>query len=131
MHGFKVVHLEVANTLETDSFLNALRHFISRHGPIRQLRSDQGTNFVGARRELAEALTKMDHGKIKSELLEQNQCDWFSFKMNVLSASHMGGVWERQIIKQCTDRTAKPLRPLLHRHHIFRLTLFEFEDLST
>ena len=38
----------------------------------------------------------MDQNKIKAKLLE-NQCDWFSFKMNVPAASHMGGVWERQI----------------------------------
>ena len=33
---------------------------------------------------------------IRKELLHNN-CDWFEFKMNVPSASHMGGVWERQI----------------------------------
>ena len=90
------IHLETANSLETDSFINALRRFISRRGPIRQLRSDQGTNFVGARKELTQALAEMDHGKIKAKLLEE-QCDWFPFKMNVPAASHMGGVWERQI----------------------------------
>lgn len=92
----RAIHLETANSLETDSFINALRRFISRRGPIRQLRSDQGTNFVGARGELLQALEEMDQDKIKSEL-QKNQCDWFSFKMNVPSASHMGGVWERQI----------------------------------
>lgn len=92
----RAIHLEIANSLETDSFINALRRFISRRGPIRQLRSDQGTNFVGARRELKEALAEMDQQKIKTKLLEE-QCDWFSFKMNVPAASHMGGVWERQI----------------------------------
>ncbi|XP_022790963.1 uncharacterized protein LOC111330386 [Stylophora pistillata] len=49
----RVVHIETAHSLETDSFINALRRFISRRGPIRQLRSDQGTHFVGARTELA------------------------------------------------------------------------------
>lgn len=92
----RAIHLEVANSLDTDSFLNAFRRFTSRHGPVRQLRSHQGTNFVGARRELAEALAEMDHEKTKSRLLEE-QCDWITFKMNVPSASHMGGVWERQI----------------------------------
>ena len=38
----------------------------------------------------------MDHETIRSELLKEN-CDWFVFKMNVPSASHFGGVWERQI----------------------------------
>ena len=92
----RAIHLEVSYNLETDSFINALHHFIFRRGPIRQLRSDQGTNFVGAKRELKEALAELDHHKIGENLLKEN-CDWFHFKMNVPSASHMGGVWERQI----------------------------------
>ena len=62
----RAVHIENANSLETDSFINALRRFISRRGPIRQLRSDQGTNFVGARTELAQALAEMDQEKIRT-----------------------------------------------------------------
>ena len=92
----RAVHLEVADTLETDSFINALRRFVCRRGPIRKLRSDQGTNFVCARTELKTALQELDHGKIRSEL-QRHDCDWFTFNMNVSSASHMGGVWERQI----------------------------------
>ena len=63
---------------------------------MRQLRSDQGTNFVGARRELREALEEMNEDKVREELLK-SKCDWISFKMNMPAASHMGGVWERQI----------------------------------
>ena len=37
--------------MTTDSFLNALRRFIGRRGHPRLLRSDNGKNFVGARRE--------------------------------------------------------------------------------
>lgn len=92
----RAVHLEVANSLSTDSFLNAYRRFIGRRGPVRQLRSDQGTNFVGARNELQQALSTLDHNKIRQELVKTN-CDWIDFKMNVPEASHMGGVWERQI----------------------------------
>ena len=43
----RAIHLETANSLKTDSFINALRRFISHRGPVRQLRTDQGTNFVG------------------------------------------------------------------------------------
>lgn len=38
----------------------------------------------------------MNQDKIKKKLLEE-QCDWFTFKMNIPAASHMGGIWERQI----------------------------------
>ena len=92
----RAVHVEVADTLETDSFICALRRFICRRGPIRQLRSDQGTNFVGAKKELKNALQELDNNKIIKEL-HQHECDWFTFRMNVPSASHMGGIWERQI----------------------------------
>ena len=55
---------------------------------------------MGASKELKEALSELDHTKISTELLQHN-CDWFSFKMNVPSASHMGSVWERQIRGVC------------------------------
>ena len=45
------IHIEVAHSLDTNSFLQALQRFISRRGPIGELRSDQGTNFVGAQNE--------------------------------------------------------------------------------
>ena len=92
----RAIHLEIATSLTTDSFLNAYRRFVCRRGPIQQLRSDQGTNFVGAKNEMQAALNEMNHEKIQRELLKDN-CDWFAWKMNAPHASHMGGVWERQI----------------------------------
>ena len=92
----RAVHIETANSLETDSFINALRRFLSIRGPMRQLRCDQGTNFIGASRELQTEMNQMNHTRVKEFLLKE-QCDYFEFKMNPPSASHMGGVWERQI----------------------------------
>ena len=92
----RAIHLETANAMTTDSFINALRRFLAIRGPIRQLRSDCGTNFVGARKELKEALNQMDQTQVRDFLLKE-KCDFFEFKMNPPSASHMGGVWERQI----------------------------------
>ena len=88
----RAVHLETSNSMDTDSFINALRRFVAVRGPIRQLRSDMGTNFVGAKTELG----ALNHKQIKDHLLKYN-CDYFEFNMNVPSASHMGSVWERQI----------------------------------
>lgn len=91
----RAVHLEVSDTLSTSSFLNALRRFISLRGPIKVLRSDQGTNFVGADNELKAALNEIDNIEVRDFLL-QNDCV-FEFKLNPPGASHMGGVWERLI----------------------------------
>ena len=79
--------------MDTDSYINALRRFISIRGPIRILRSDRGTNFIGGMRELKESINKVNDQKVKEFLLE-NSCDHV---LNVPSASHHGGVWERMI----------------------------------
>ncbi|XP_076740274.1 uncharacterized protein LOC143418645 [Maylandia zebra] len=85
----RAVHIELLDDMSTDAFLNSLRSFIALRGNVRQLQSDQGTNFVGARREFLEAVKEMDQ-----ESLKQLGCE---FVMNPPSASHMGGAWERQI----------------------------------
>ena len=92
----RAVHIETANSLSTDSFINCLRRMMAIRGPIRQLRCDQGTNFVGAKLEFQREYEKMDQAKV-AQFLQGKGCDFIEFKMNVPSASHMGGVWERQI----------------------------------
>ena len=91
----RAVHIEVADSLTTDSFICSLRRLVCLRGPIRLLRSDQGTNFVGAKSQLKDAAQEMDVDRIR-EFLLQKGCD-IEFQMNVPSASHMGGIWERQI----------------------------------
>ena len=92
----RAVHLETLNSMETDAFINALRRFINRRGKVRELRCDQGTNFVGGRNELNAALREVNTDSVKNFLVTQD-CDLIEFKMNVPSASHMGGIWERLI----------------------------------
>ncbi|GAA6104108.1 uncharacterized protein LOC101885868, partial [Tachysurus ichikawai] len=79
--------------LSTDTFINALRCFISLRGAVRPLRCDCGTNFMGANNELREALKECDV-KVLERFLVENQCE---FVFNPPSASHVSGVWERQI----------------------------------
>lgn len=85
----RAIHIEMIDDMTTDSFINALRAFIAIRGNVRLLRCDQGTNFVGARREFAELMKGMDEERVKALGCE--------FLMNPPAASHMGGVWERQI----------------------------------
>jgi len=70
--GGRAVHIEVADSLEAESFINTLRRFVSRRGPVREIRRDRGTNFIGAETELKRAIEKMDDRKIKAELLKDN-----------------------------------------------------------
>ncbi|XP_071488837.1 uncharacterized protein [Diadema antillarum] len=87
------VHIEMLDDMSTDSFINALRCFIALRGAVRQVRCDQGTNFVGARNEFQAALKELDNKKIETYLADR-QCE---FVFNVPQSSHAGGVWERQI----------------------------------
>ena len=41
----RAVHIEVVNSLDTDSFLNAVRRFINLRGCPTTVYSDNGTNF--------------------------------------------------------------------------------------
>ena len=89
----RAIHIEVAHSLDTSSFVHALSRFISRRGQPRLIVSDNGTNFVGAERELREAIEKWNQKYIQ-EFLHQRQVEW---RFNPPAASHMGGIWERQI----------------------------------
>ncbi|XP_014674056.1 PREDICTED: uncharacterized protein LOC106814273 [Priapulus caudatus] len=92
----RAVHIEIVNSLSTYAFIQAFRRFTALRGQVRQLRCDRGTNIVGADSEFKKAWSEMDHEKVKDTLLKEG-CDYVKFVFNVPSASHMGGVWERQI----------------------------------
>ena len=89
----RAIHLEVAVSLDTDACINAIRRFVSRRGQVAHLRSENGTNFVGAERELKQALAAMNQDKING-VLTQAGIQW---SFNPPAASHHGGVWERMI----------------------------------
>ena len=60
---------------------------------MKELRSDNGTNFVGADREITEAIEHIGNKRVRSELL-QHGCKWV---FHPPGASHMSGVWERLV----------------------------------
>ena len=49
----RAIHIETLESMDTSSFICALRRFFALRGPALLLRCDQGSNFVGARNELA------------------------------------------------------------------------------
>ncbi|XP_072304495.1 uncharacterized protein [Eucyclogobius newberryi] len=88
----RAVHIEVVESLDTSSFINALRRFIAVRGPVKHIRSDRGTNFVGASKEL-KIPSNIDGTTLKTFLTNQ-ECCW---TFNPSHASHFGGSWERMI----------------------------------
>ncbi|XP_013384334.1 uncharacterized protein LOC106154518 [Lingula anatina] len=89
----RAVHIEIAHSLSTDSFIQAFCRFVSRRGAPRKIYSDNGTNFKGAEQEIKKAMQQWDCVKIENKL-RQNDIQWY---FNAPSASHTGGVWERMI----------------------------------
>ena len=89
----RAVHIEVAASLSTDSYINALRRFIARRGQVTKMRSDNGTNFVGVEHELARAINEWNLSHIQDAMLQRN-IDW---EFNPPAGSHYVGVWERII----------------------------------
>ena len=97
----RAVHIEVAHSLDTDSFLLALRPFIARRGQVQELRSDNGTNFTSGERESIQA---WNNEKIHEEMLQRN----IKWTFNPPYGSHHGGFWER-----CIRSIRRILRALL------------------
>ena len=49
----RAVHIEIADSMDTSSCINTLRRFLARRGHVKEIISDNGTNFVGANHQLS------------------------------------------------------------------------------
>ena len=82
----RAVHFEIAGDLSTDKFILASTRFITRRGKPKIMMSDNGTNFVGANKELQTSLQKLHQSKIVFCLTDYN-IEW---KFNPPIAPWMG-----------------------------------------
>lgn len=93
----KAVHIELVGDLTTNSFLAALRRFWSRRGIGNVIYSDNGTNFVGANRqlkELRELFTSETHKKMICQSAAEVGVEW---KFIPPRSPHFGGLWEAAV----------------------------------
>lgn len=88
----RAVHLEVVGSLSTEACKMAIRRFIARRGSPLEIYSDQGTNFVGASRELKEEITSINRDMAGT--FTNGDTQW---RFNPPATPHMGGVWERLV----------------------------------
>ena len=66
------IHLDVLSDMTTDSFINALRRFLARRGPVRNFYTDNGSNFMEAERVLPEEIKTWNQGEIQEYLRQHN-----------------------------------------------------------
>ena len=89
----RAVHIEVVDSLSSSAFINAFRRFIAIPGDVKEVRSDQGTNFIGATDDLGMDVVRVGADPLKTFLHDKG----ISWVFNPPHSSHMGGVWERMI----------------------------------
>lgn len=91
----KAIHLELAADMSTAEFIMSFENFIARRGTPVVLYSDNGTNFIGAGKEINTLFNQMvsQNNPFTRLLASKN----IQFKNMPPRASHMAGIWERQV----------------------------------
>lgn len=91
----KAVHCELVSSLTTEAFIAALKRMMARRGKIQNLYSDNGTNFVGANKELRrlQQQHKADYAKIV-EIFAPDGLNWHFIPPN---SPHFGGLWKAAV----------------------------------
>lgn len=80
--------MEIVEDMTSDSFMACLKRFIARRGRCAEIHSDNGTNFVGAQRELAAIIKKGGPDMAKEGI------EW---RFNSPSGPHFCGLWEAAV----------------------------------
>ncbi|XP_050294296.1 uncharacterized protein LOC126734641 [Anthonomus grandis grandis] len=89
----KAIHLELATELTTQSFISAFLRFVSRRGLCKNLHSDNGSNFVGAKNEFDKINTILRDERFQNALRD-NKIQWSFIPSH---SPHFGGLWEASV----------------------------------
>ncbi|CAF4927804.1 unnamed protein product [Pieris macdunnoughi] len=87
----KAIHLEVVSDLTADSFIAAFKRFLARRGHVSDIWSDNGTNFVGASKELRQIVDNASVATDVREWLGNQIVTWHFIPPH---APNFGGLWE-------------------------------------
>ena len=89
----RAVHVEIIPSMDASSCVMGVERFVSRRGTPAIIWSDNGTDFVGAEKELHENIEKWKTINIVVGLSHKV----IKWKVNPPSAPHQGGIWERLV----------------------------------
>lgn len=114
----RALHLEVVTSLSSDAAIMSLRRLIARRGTPLTIYSDNGTNFVGANREL----TALYDGAVENFATSR----MISWRFIPPASPFMGGAWERMVrsVKTALRATLKDRAP---REEVLTTLLLEAE----
>ncbi|XP_043064469.1 uncharacterized protein LOC122320341 [Drosophila ficusphila] len=90
----KAMHLELVQDLSTQAFLGALKRFILTRGKPVRIWSNNATNFVGAKNELAELknlFISSPHIRAIEDFCLEDSIEWPFIPPR---SPHFGGLWE-------------------------------------
>ncbi|XP_071580995.1 uncharacterized protein [Temnothorax nylanderi] len=93
----KAVHIELVSDLTSESFLSALRRFMSQRGKPACMYSDNGTTFVGAHKQIKEFYDLINDSQVRSDInqfVREQETSWSFIPPN---APHFGGLWEAAV----------------------------------
>ncbi|XP_045497496.1 uncharacterized protein LOC123695635 [Colias croceus] len=115
----RAIHLEAVTDLTAQAFIAAFRRFVARRGHCENLWSDNGTNFVGAAKELRELFDK-GQANITSEVAAILANDGTTWHFIPPRMPNYGGLWEAGV--QSTKR---------HLIRVNKDTKLTYEEMST
>ena len=117
----RAVHLELVSDQTTAAFKAALQRFISRRNCPSHLYSDNGSNFLGAKNNLAKLYKFLHQQRHNSDIQQflsaHHQITWH---LSPPRSPHFGGLWESAV---------KGMKR--HLKTVMGSTLLTFEEMST
>ncbi|XP_062704225.1 uncharacterized protein LOC134286608 [Aedes albopictus] len=109
----KAVHLDLVTDLTSEAFIASLRRFSGRRGIPAHIYCDNGTNFVGAHRELKELRTLFDSQQHQEAVAKACADDRSHFHFIPPRSPTFGGIWEA-----CVKSVKQLLRRILGNAHL-------------
>ena len=110
----------MCSDLSTPAMLAALSHFVFRRGLPSKIVSYNGTNFVGAARELTDCYKLLHSEDFQNKAAELSTLKPIEWRFSPARAPHFGGLWEAGV-----RAMKETLRKILPPH------LLTFEEMST